>query len=334
MVETGSITPAEAQEAANQIAFPPQPASGAGWFADWAADQAQASLDGGTDAVLHTTMDARLQAVTEQKLTAMLNGPGATAAVGQGAVVVLDAGSGAVRAIAGGREYHAGAFDRAVLARRQPGSAFKPFVWLAALEKGARPDDLVLDAPIRVGGWSPSNFDGRFRGEITVETALAESINTASVRLEQLAGGPRAVAAVARRLGIADRLPDNASLALGTAEVGVMELAGAYAAFFNGGMLVGPTGLTAITTDGPHLGDRAERARAGGVARPRRDDAADDDRGGRPRQRPRRRHSGPPRGRQERHHPGFPRRLVRRRRRRHGHRGLARQRRRRARCAM
>ena len=214
------------------------------------ADQAQANLDEGHDAVLRTTMDAPLQTAVEKKLAALLDGPGAAEGVGQGAVVVLDAQTGAVRAMAGGRDYRAGSFNRATLARRQPGSAFKPFVWLAALEKGARPDDLVLDAPIRVGTWSPSNFDGKFRGEVTLEQALADSLNTASVRLELQAGGPRAVASEAQRLGIASPLPDNATLALGTAEVGVMELAGAYAPFFNGGLHVVPFGLREIATEG------------------------------------------------------------------------------------
>jgi len=191
-----------------------------------------------------------LQGVVEARLTALLDGPGAAEGVGQGAVVVLDAQTGAVRAMAGGRDYRAGSYNRAVLARRQPGSAFKPFVWLAALEKGARPDDMVLDAPIRVGNWSPANFDGRFRGEITIETALADSVNTAAVRLEQLAGGPHAVAEVAARLGIASRLGDNMTLALGTSEVGVMELAAAYAPFFNGGSRVTPGGLDSIETGG------------------------------------------------------------------------------------
>ncbi len=250
MVDVGTITAAEAEAAAGEIAFPPRAPSGSGWFADWAADQAQASLDPGIDAVLHTTMDARLQSVVETRLAALLDGPGAADNVGQGAVVVLDAQTGEVRAMAGGRDYRAGSYNRAVLARRQPGSAFKPFVWLAALEKGARPDDLVLDAPIRFGSWSPSNFDGRFRGEITLEAALADSINTAAIRLEQQAGGATAVAAVAHRLGVASRLSDNLSLALGTAEVGVLELAGAYATFFNGGLRVAPTGLEAIETGG------------------------------------------------------------------------------------
>jgi penicillin-binding protein 1A len=136
------------------------------------------------------------------------------------------------------------------MARRQPGSSFKVFVWLAALEAGMRPDDLVLDAPIHLGNWSPSNFDGRFRGEVTMEEALAQSLNTVSVRLLIQAGGARAVAAVARRLGIASALPNNDSLALGTADVGVLELASSYATFFNGGLRVTSTGLQSVLADG------------------------------------------------------------------------------------
>jgi penicillin-binding protein 1A len=250
MVETGAISQVQAQVASLQISFPPRPATEAGWFADWVAEQAQPSLENDADAVLRTTLDARWQSIVEARLAALLDGPAAAAGAGQGAVVVLDAATGAVRAMAGGRDYRTSPYNRAVIARRQPGSSFKPFVWLAALEKGAKPDDTVLDAPIRFGTWSPSNFDGKFRGEMTLEDALAESINTASVRLMAQAGGPAVVAEVAHRLGIADRLPDNMTLALGTGDVGVLELADAYAPFFNGGFRVTPTGLRAIVTGG------------------------------------------------------------------------------------
>ena len=182
-----------------------------------------------TDATLRTTLDARWQAAAESRLDALLAGPGAAAGATQGAVVVLDAATGAVRAMVGGRDYRQSSYNRAVVARRQPGSSFKPFVWLAALEKGETPDSAVLDAPIRIGAWSPEDFERRYLGEITLEEALAQSINTASVRLLLLAGGPRVVAGVAARLGIADKLPDNASLALGTGEVGLLELSAAYA---------------------------------------------------------------------------------------------------------
>lgn len=254
MVETGAITADQAQQAAAQIVFLPRPALAAGWFADWAAEQSEPLLAPGADAVLHTTLDARLQAVVEAKLTALLSGPGAAAGASEGAVVAIDPMTGAVRAMAGGRDYQASPYNRAVLARRQPGSAFKPFVWLAALEKGKRPDDTVLDAPIRIGNWSPANFDKGFRGEITLEEALAHSVNTAAVRLLLEAGGPRAVANAARRLGIADALPDDDSLALGTGEVGLLELTSAYAPFFNGGLRVTSSAVDAMDSDGHSIG--------------------------------------------------------------------------------
>jgi len=248
MAETGAITEAEAQQAASEIAFPTY-ASG-GWFADWASARSEAVLPENADAAVHTTLDPHVQASAEAHLTALLDGPGATDNVGQGAVVVLDAATGGVRAMVGGRDRRGGGFNRAVLARRQPGSSFKPFVWLAALEKGLHPDDTVLDAPIHLGAWSPANFENRYRGEVTLEDALADSLNTVSVRLEQLVGGPRVVADMAHRLGIEAKLPDNMTLALGTGEVRLLEMAGAYATICNGGVRVAPTGIERIESDG------------------------------------------------------------------------------------
>ena len=242
MVEAGAISAEQAQAAAAQIVFPPAPAA-AGWFADWVAGQSQSILAPDEDAVVRTTLDNHDQAVAERRLSALLDGPGMAANVGEGAVVVLDAASGAVRAMVGGRNFHDSPFNRAVLARRQPGSAFKPFVWLAALDTGLTPDDTVLDGPLRIGTWSPVNFERRYLGEVTLEEALAQSINTASVRLLLKSGGAKAVSETAMRLGIADKLPQDASLALGTGEVGLLELTAAYAAFFNGGYRVVPFGL-------------------------------------------------------------------------------------------
>ena len=246
MAETGVITTAQAQDAAAQISFPPRSGPAAPWFADWASDQAQSIVPQDADAAVRTTLDPKMQAAAESRLAALLDGPGAAANVSQGAVIVMDAGSGAVRAMVGGRDFRTGPFNRAVLARRQPGSAFKLFVWLAALEKGARPDDTFSDAPVKVGGYSPSNFEPGFRGDVTMEDALAQSLNTVSVRLLLQAGGPRAVAAVAHRLGIIDPLPENASLALGTGEVGMLEMAAAYGAVVNGGYAVVPTAIESL----------------------------------------------------------------------------------------
>jgi penicillin-binding protein 1A len=242
MVDSGAITAEQAQAAAEQIVFPPSPVA-PGWFADWVADQSQLVLAPDADAVVRTTLDNRDQAVAENRLSALLDGPGVAANAGEGAVVILDAATGAVRAMVGGRNFRGSPFNRAVLARRQPGSAFKPFVWLTALETGMTPGDRVLDGPIRIGNWSPVNFERRYLGEVTLEEALAQSINTASVRLLLRSGGAKAVASTAARLGIADKLPKDASLALGTGEVGLLELTAAYAPFFNGGNRVVPYGL-------------------------------------------------------------------------------------------
>ncbi len=248
MVDTGAIPRADADAAAAQIVFPPRPAV-AGWFADWVADASSAIVPQGADAILRTTLDAQLQTLAEGRLNTILTGPGAQAGIGQGAVIVLDASTGAVRAMVGGRDYGSSPYNRAVMARRQPGSTFKAFVWLAALEHGLHPDDTVLDAPLHLGTWNPQNFDLGYRGEVTLEDALALSLNTASVRLALQAGGAKAIIAVARRLGITSSLPDDLSLALGTGEVGELELAAAYATILNGGRLVTPTGIESAEVD-------------------------------------------------------------------------------------
>jgi penicillin-binding protein 1A len=261
MVETGVLTraamDAELARMRGGLAF--RPALGAGWFADWALDGLADRFPGNADLVLRATLDPRLQAAVEARLAALLDGPvGARAGVSQGAVVVLDAATGAVRAMAGGRDYRQSQFNRATLARRQPGSAFKPFVFLAALEHGMRPEDPVADGPIALGGWSPGNGPAwRARGEVTLEEALAHSVNTAAVRVLLRAGGARGAAEVARRLGVEGRFPEDASLALGTGEVTLLDLTAAYAAFANGGRRVEPFGIAAAA---PSAGSRAGRA--------------------------------------------------------------------------
>ena len=240
MADTGAITADRARAEAAKISFPKVSRQPGAWFADWASDEVQSVLPPDRDATVRTTLDQRLQIAAESALSTMLDGPGAAAGVEQGAVVVLDAATGAVRVMAGGRDYRDSNFNRAVNAHRQPGSAFKPFVWLTALENGMTPNDTVLDAPVRVGNWQPENFERDYRGEITLDEALAHSVNTASVRLLMRFGGPKPVATTAARLGITSKLPHDASLALGTGEVGLLELTAAYAPFFNGGFRVVP----------------------------------------------------------------------------------------------
>jgi penicillin-binding protein 1A len=251
MVENGAITADRAHAEDSKISFPKVVRQPGAWFADWASDQVQSVLPPNRDATVRTTLDQRDQIAAEAALSTLLDGPGAAAGVSQGAVVVLDAATGAVRVMVGGRDYRDSNFNRAVNAHRQPGSAFKPFVWQTALENGMIPTDTVLDAPVRVGNWQPEDFEREYRGEITLDEALAHSINTVSVRLLMRFGGPGPVAATAERLGITSKLPNNASLALGTGEVGLLELSAAYAPFFNGGFRVAPYAVVAQETPEP-----------------------------------------------------------------------------------
>src|SRR6266403_2693852 len=146
---------------------------------------------------------------------------------------------GALRALVGGRNYVESQFNRAVAAKRQPGSAFKPFVYLAALERGLTPDTIREDRPIEIKGWRPENYGREYFGPVTLTRALALSLNTVAVRLT-LEVGPQAVVRTAHRLGIASKLDPNASIALGTSEVSVLELVSAFAPFANGGLAITP----------------------------------------------------------------------------------------------
>ncbi|HUA54532.1 MAG TPA: PBP1A family penicillin-binding protein, partial [Candidatus Sulfotelmatobacter sp.] len=222
------------------------------YFADWIADLLPGFVNyGDRDLVVQTTLDPALQRAAEADVAAMLEAEGARRKVSQAAVVVLGR-DGAVRAMVGGRDYARSQFNRATLAVRQPGSAFKPFTYLAALESGLTPASTVLDAPIRIGGWSPENYEGRYLGEVTLADALADSLNTATVRLIERVG-VRRVVAMARRLGITTPIPDNLSIALGTAEVNLLELTGSYAAIASGGMGVWPYGIAEVRDRAGHV---------------------------------------------------------------------------------
>jgi penicillin-binding protein 1A len=196
------------------------------------------------DLIVETTIDAGLQRVSQQALRRLLDSEGAQLSAGEGAVVVLDP-MGGVKALVGGRSYSTSPFDRALKAIRQPGSAFKPFVYLAALESGYRPDSVAYDGPTTIAGWSPRNYTGLYQGEISLREALAQSTNTVAARLAAEVG-PWRVVRTARRLGIQSRLHDSPSIALGTAEVNLLELTGAYAPFANGGQGVLPHMITRV----------------------------------------------------------------------------------------
>src|ERR1700690_80321 len=219
--------------------------------ANYAADYVMDMLDDTVgaideDIVVTTTLDPRMQAAAEHALTDELNAKGDKFGVEQGALVALDP-NGAVKAMVGGRNYADSQFNRAVAAKRQPGSSFKPFVYLAALEKGLTPDTVREDAPISVKGWSPENYSREYFGPVTLTKALALSLNTVAVRLG-LEVGPKTVVATAHRLGITSDLDPVPSIALGSSDVTPLEMVSAYAAFANGGLGVQPHVIARVRT--------------------------------------------------------------------------------------
>ena len=216
------------------------------YVADWVMDALNDTLGHvDQDIVVQTTIDATLQANAEKALNEELAQKGDKNGVAQGALVAMMP-DGAVRALVGGRNYADSQFNRAVAAKRQPGSAFKPFVYLTALEHGLTPDTVREDKPIKIKGWQPENYSHEYFGPVTLTKALALSLNTVSVRLT-LEVTPMAVVRTAYRLGIASKLEPNASIALGTSEVSVLELVGAYAPFANGGFALVPHVIGKIT---------------------------------------------------------------------------------------
>jgi penicillin-binding protein 1A len=249
MVETGAITPAQRDAAfAQPVHVSATLASQrAQYFTDWLDGQVRNIIgkEPTEDLVVETTLDLPIQAAAEQAVRTGIEGH-ASQGVQQAALVALD-GEGRVRAYVGGESYADSQFDRATEAERQAGSAFKPFVYLTAMNAGHTPSEPVVDEPITIGDWSPKNFDGKFLGPITLQTALAESINTVAARLANEVGTNN-VAATAHRLGITSQIQTDPSMALGAVEVSPLEMAEAYDAFANGGFRVHAYGIERIRT--------------------------------------------------------------------------------------
>ena len=220
------------------------------WFADWVSPEAKRAFRWGYGEVtVRTTLDSQLQKRAEQVVAQVLAGDGARMHATQAALVAMHADGGVV-AMVGGRDYRSSPFNRAVTARRQPGSAFKLFVYLAALRGGLGPDSMVDDSPVRVGGWTPANYEERYaNGPIALRTAFAHSSNVAAVRIAQQVGRNEIVRA-ARDLGIEGPLPDDATIALGTAQMSLLELTSAYAAFSAGHAPVRAHGLALTAASG------------------------------------------------------------------------------------
>jgi penicillin-binding protein 1A len=255
MAEAKFITEAQAQASIGHPSYNVKPV-GAGtvnYVADWIGEVLD-DLVGQIDqsVVVETSIDPKLQAVAEAAVIDELAAKSVKFNVSQGALVAMSP-DGAVRAMVGGRNYAESQYNRAVTAKRQPGSAFKPFVYLTAIESGLTPETIRQDAPLDIKGWKPENYSHEYFGPVTLTQALAMSLNTVAVRLG-LEVGPKNVVRTAHRLGISSKLDANASIALGTSEVSLVELVGAYTPFANGGLGVSPHVVTKIrTVDGKIL---------------------------------------------------------------------------------
>ncbi|OJU24226.1 MAG: penicillin-binding protein [Nitrobacter sp. 62-13] len=236
MVDARFITAQQAQAAGTHPSYAVKPASAGtiNYVADWVGEVLD-DLVGQVDQsiVVETTIDPKLQSAAEAAVIDELAAKSVKFNVSQGALVAMTP-DGAVRAMVGGRNYADSQFNRAVTAKRQPGSAFKPFVYLTAIEAGLTPETIRQDAPLDVKGWRPENYSHEYFGAVTLTQALAMSLNTVAVRLG-LEVGATNVVRTAHRLGITSKLESNASIALGTSEVSPLELVGAYAPFANGG---------------------------------------------------------------------------------------------------
>ncbi|MBI1239049.1 MAG: PBP1A family penicillin-binding protein [Alphaproteobacteria bacterium] len=234
MIETGRLTHGEAYAARVIPAGAGTSTAniGANYFVDYAAEEVAAlGIDMNQDLIVTTTIDPAIQQAAQETITQTLSGKGEDKSASQGAVVIMET-TGAIRAIVGGRDYLDSPFNRATQAMRQPGSAFKPFVYLCAMEMGLTPSTIRWDEPVDIEGWKPANFGGTYAGPVTLDEAFSKSINTVAAALGQEVGIGNVVAAAAR-LGLRQPVEANRSLPLGTSEVTLVDLAGAYLPFAN-----------------------------------------------------------------------------------------------------
>jgi penicillin-binding protein 1A len=259
MVAAGQLT----EEEAHAISEASAPSVAAGtksqigqYFADWVIDQVSSYVGAADqDLVVQTTLDPHLQREAEATLSAVLAERGAEMKASQGALVAMRP-DGAVVALVGGTDYRATQFNRATQALRQPGSAFKAFVFLTAFENGFTPTQSFVDGPIRIGKWSPGNYQDKFYGKVSLREAFARSLNSVAVQLSEKVGRKRVVE-TALRLGITEQLDTTPAVALGVSETTLLEMTGAYATFANLGNGVWPRGIERITArDGTVLYER------------------------------------------------------------------------------
>ncbi len=215
------------------------------YFADWVMERLP-DFVGPTSGtiVVKTTLDSNIQKISQTSLREALDKYGKNKKISEGAIVVLDF-NGAIRSLVGGKRYSSSQFNRATQAKRQPGSAFKPFVYLAGLEKGLSPTTIFYDKPIKVGKWAPTNYGGKYVGPLTMRDAFAISSNSVAVQIAQYSG-VKNIISVAKRLGISSPIAEDLSISLGSSEVSLLELSGAYVPFANGGKGVWAYGIEKI----------------------------------------------------------------------------------------
>ncbi len=222
----------------------------ADYFLDWAFEQVKRRVDGSEKVLIaRTTLDMRMQKAAEAALESTLRESGESFNVRQGALVSMEP-DGTIRAMVGGRDYGTSTFNRAVNAKRQPGSSFKPYVYAVALETGRyEPDTIVLDAPVSIGNWSPQNYGRSFKGRLSLRNALRQSLNTVAVRLS-IKTGRQPIADLAHAMGIMSPIRVTRSLALGSSELTVLDQATGYSSIANGGFRVEPRGIIEIRNSG------------------------------------------------------------------------------------
>lgn len=243
MVQNGVISAADkaAADIANVALAPEPPQNSVRYFTDWALPQLDVLIDESNEPLeVYTTIDLTMQNAATAAVKA--NVPSGT----QGALVSLDR-DGAVRALVGGLDYVTSNYNRATTATRQPGSAWKIFVYMAALEAGYTPDTGVTDEPVDINGWKPRNSSGRFSGDIDIRTAFAYSINTVAAKLGVEVGFPT-VADMARRFGVTTPINTHPSMVLGTSDVRLIDMTRAFASIARKGIAVTPYGITKVTT--------------------------------------------------------------------------------------
>ncbi len=245
MEETGAITASQAAEAdIKGLKLAPEPKQNSvRYFTDWALPQLDTLIDETTQPLeVWTTLDLSMQRQADAAIRA--NAPSGA----QGALVALDR-DGGVRAMVGGKDYVSSIYNRATQAVRQPGSAFKLFVYLAALEAGHKPEDSIVDEPVTIGGWSPRNDSRRNSGAVSLRTAFAYSLNTVAAKLGQEVGFAT-VADMARRFGITTPVNTHPSMVLGTSDVRLLDMTRAFASVASKGVAVTPYGITRVSSNG------------------------------------------------------------------------------------